>query len=1145
MEGTPLLFFQAFYRMSEVGDLVYVVVRSEGRDVPVAGWAVSLPKTNIIVGTAPEAVEIIGQKKVVGSGEKAVAFLRVPQTSTTLCQPEGWSGLRPKDLPSLSECQTGWKRGNAADIESSEAECPVTVRPRGKAPKEASRLSKELRGLNQLFGEDEDEDEEESEAEEAGAPRGYLAPGRGSLKAKSRKQRPGEDDDEPDLKQVMLQSLAKGGDPGQTMQLLMMSMLLDHAKKDKKKKKKQKGRGSRASSSGDLLGGTSSGSSDDEEGDGKRGMKAVVTLRKLREEIHRRPRRVWENFEKEMREELGVIPGQAWTVRDYLKRQNWGRFKGLYRCAVLDAAVYELLRGGQTEDAGGFTPGRLVHRVVAHGVERPLAEEGVGREQRGDGCDFGLPRSGAEVAQEGLRGPRTSGGRGRRSGHREPQVMSYEKPHEGMGQRCLRHPALPDRNSKFLSYLTWFESAQGTLLERSGSSISLFPCALPYPEVLQTGGALDGRAAALWWSKASLNAFVAWSNFVVLGCPRPGSSGYEPRVGYRSVQDARLFADRLLGEMEEFASEDVVFETLECSGKRALLEELIGQVPGAVAGYPDDRAQVGAISSASTALPVVAERVAVPAEAGSVDPLDWLPVERAEIVNNLAKHRLPEHLWERVPRAFHNVPEAEEKVVAEKLLATGMAVLVAEKDLPRDMDGNLLTGGLFSVPKNESEDRLIYDRRPENGTMVKLPWARLPSACCFTRMLLREDEYLRGSGDDLRNYYYSLKLPANWVKYNSVGRPVAPELVRQRGLDPRQTYRLCFRVLGMGDVNGCAIAQATHEAVLQKFGLLRAENLLVYGQHAPKSEVWEGVYLDDLLITAKVRAGGPVAQDGSFCPREPEAGDEDVMKVRAAEAAYLEAGLERAVHKEFRMLTQFRAWGAHVDGVRGRVGAPLETRRQVWKLTSAIVRVGRATKVILQKLAGFLAFIFGFRRELFCLLHHFFNFVSNMKEGIWIRLPEFLLDELRSVALHLPVAVWCMRKKLCCSLLATDATPTSGGAVRAQIQPDLAQELWRRSEIRGKAVRLDRQEPPDLMEEEPVRPSLFGSRLAESLEWSATASYSFRQTSHVNLQEYRALGRELRRFCSDLANAGTIQLGSMTLLLWSVWLLKEGLVRIS
>ncbi|CAE7356915.1 unnamed protein product [Symbiodinium natans] len=996
--------------MSEVGDLVYVVVRSEGRDVPVAGWAVSLPKTNIIVGTAPEAVEIIGQKKVVGSGEKAVAFLRVPQTSTTLCQPEGWSGLRPKDLPSLSECQTGWKRGNAADIESSEAECPVT--------------------------------------------------------AKSRKQRPGEDDDEPDLKQVMLQSLAKGGDPGQTMQLLMIS--------------------------GDLLGGTSSGSSDDEEGDGKRGMKAVVTLRKLREEIHRRPRRVWENFEKEMREELGVIPGQAWTVRDYLKRQNWGRFKGLYRCAEVKQKMQAVLHQGDWSTAWLLT-----------GLSDPLQK----KEWAGSKEEMAVI-----------------------SGYQEAVLKLRKKVSEAQG----RAEAEEDE-----------AATASTLLERSGSSISLFPCALPYPEVLQTGGALDGRAAALWWSKASLNAFVAWSNFVVLGCPRPGSSGYEPRVGYRSVQDARLFADRLLGEMEEFASEDVVFETLECSGKRALLEELIGQVPGAVAGYPDDRAQVGAISSASTALPVVAERVAVPAEAGSVDPLDWLPVERAEIVNNLAKHRLPEHLWERVPRAFHNVPEAEEKVVAEKLLATGMAVLVAEKDLPRDMDGNLLTGGLFSVPKNESEDRLIYDRRPENGTMVKLPWARLPSACCFTRMLLREDEYLRGSGDDLRNYYYSLKLPANWVKYNSVGRPVAPELVRQRGLDPRQTYRLCFRVLGMGDVNGCAIAQATHEAVLQKFGLLRAENLLVYGQHAPKSEVWEGVYLDDLLITAKVRAGGPVAQDGSFCPREPEAGDEDVMKVRAAEAAYLEAGLERAVHKEFRMLTQFRAWGAHVDGVRGRVGAPLETRRQVWKLTSAIVRVGRATKVILQKLAGFLAFIFGFRRELFCLLHHFFNFVSNMKEGIWIRLPEFLLDELRSVALHLPVAVWCMRKKLCCSLLATDATPTSGGAVRAQIQPDLAQELWRRSEIRGKAVRLDRQEPPDLMEEEPVRPSLFGSRLAESLEWSATASYSFRQTSHVNLQEYRALGRELRRFCSDLANAGTIQLGSMTLLLWSVWLLKEGLVRIS
>ncbi|CAE7910725.1 unnamed protein product, partial [Symbiodinium necroappetens] len=364
--------------------------------------------------------------------------------------------------------------------------------------------------------------------------------------------------------------------------------------------------------------------------------------------------------------------------------------------------------------------------------------------------------------------------------------------------------------------------ATGTLLERSGSDTSLFPCALPYPEVLSTEVLQGESELSSWWARAALNTLVAWSNYVTLGCPSPGSAACEPRVGYRCVQDARLFADRLLGELEEFGCSDLVLE-----------------VPCAGAGYPDD-VQVGPAPSASSALPVVAERVAVPAEAGRVDPLDWLPADRAEVVASLEKLRRPEHLWDGVTKSFHNVPEREEADVAERLLATQMAVLVPEAELPRDSQGCLLTGGLFSVPKNSEEDRLIYDRRPENGTMPKLDWAR---------------------------------------------------------------------VLGMGDVNGCAIAQ--------------------------------GVYLDDLLITAKVRLSSPVPLDDSFQPLEPREDDEDVVKVKLAEEAYDEAGLQRAVHKEFRMLTTFRAWGAHVDGVKGRVGAPLEVRRQVWKLISAIVRAGR------------------------------------------------------------------------------------------------------------------------------------------------------------------------------------------------------------
>ena len=157
-----------------------------------------------------------------------------------------------------------------------------------------------------------------------------------------------------------------------------------------------------------------------------------------------------------------------------------------------------------------------------------------------------------------------------------------------------------------------------------------------------------------------------------------------------------------------------------------------------------------------------------------------------------------------------------------------------------------MQGGLFCVQKNAEEDRLIFDQRPEHATMPRLDWAVLPSAACFTRMLLGENQFSRGSGDNLRIFYYTLKLPPNWVRFNSVGRRVSARVLEQHGRDPNVPHRLCFRVLGMGDRNGCAIAQATHEAILKKVGLLCPQQTLAYGKQTPSGDVWQGVYLDDL-----------------------------------------------------------------------------------------------------------------------------------------------------------------------------------------------------------------------------------------------------------------------------------------------------------
>ena len=118
----------------------------------------------------------------------------------------------------------------------------------------------------------------------------------------------------------------------------------------------------------------------------------------------------------------------------------------------------------------------------------------------------------------------------------------------------------------------------------------------------------------------------------------------------------------------------------------------------------------------------------------------------------------------------------------------------------------------------------------------------------------------------------------------------------------------------------------------------------------------------------------------------------------AAERAYLKANLRRAEHKAFRCATQFKAWGAEIDGVRGHAGAPLEVRRQVWHILRKIVELGFCTKEILQRILGFVCFIFQYRREFYSLQHHIYRYIEGMKCERWVRLPNHIVDELREHA---------------------------------------------------------------------------------------------------------------------------------------------------
>ena len=332
--------------MAEAADLVYFSCLGESGPIPVTGWVVDLLSEDVVVGTAPlKGVANIANGK---SGSVEVCFIRVRNSAVSLELPEGWTGLKAGLIPSLHTCQTAWKQAKENELASSEAE-PSTTRRTGVPSRKG--LSRDMANLRGLFttGMDEGDDTEDDDEDVPGprARSSYLPPGGSKpLAAQSKKATVEEDKDDFDVKKMITAGLSSGQSPSEMMPIMLMAMLMD---KDSKKKKKK----DRASGSQDdlgLLGGSDSDSSDGEGLKG-RGMKAVTTLNRLHRQVQDHPRRICELFEKEAREELGVVPGQSWTLKDYVKRQQWGKFKGIFRCAIMDVAAYEYIRSGQHESA--------------------------------------------------------------------------------------------------------------------------------------------------------------------------------------------------------------------------------------------------------------------------------------------------------------------------------------------------------------------------------------------------------------------------------------------------------------------------------------------------------------------------------------------------------------------------------------------------------------------------------------------------------------------------------------------------------------------------------------------------------------------------------------------------------------------------
>ena len=536
------------------------------------------------------------------------------------------------------------------------------------------------------------------------------------------------------------------------------------------------------------------------------------------------------------------------------------------------------------------------------------------------------------------------------------------------------------------------------------------------------------------------------------------------------------------------------------------IASLLEQLEFARARCYDRHGFVDLDSLAQHAGDVLPHRISLPDQGAVIDPAEHLRGERlAQFLSMPDWVPEPNESAYKRPKPCHKVSPEDELQIAMQLLESGLAVLVSEEDVLRTQSGDPVVAGFFTVPHKADSDRLITDRRPQNATEQRLSWAVLPQGPMLTQLVLHPWESIRGSADDISNYFHLLKHHDGWIPRNAVGRALSGSQLRKFGAQPNRRYFLALRTIPMGDLNGVCLAQGTHESILQQADCLRKAETLQCGRPAPAGSTWEGLYIDDHIVVQKFSK--------NFGARQQTLRDDEILA--SSRGRYAELRIPVSAKKAVTKACSFQAWGTHVDSSSGRVGAPVHKLRHLLLASRQLLQLPCVNRKLLQRLVGLFVHPFMHRRECMAVFQETYKVIERLPQNKLSPLPQKCQEELLWATLLLPFAHACVRWPVSNRVSATDATPTHAGRTVAELPPKLAEMCYRYGVHKGEAVRLDwalgALAPSSDIVSAP-------NELEEALlcaRWRVTERSKFKSVCHINIQEMKVAVKQLKNAISQ------------------------------
>lgn len=617
---------------------------------------------------------------------------------------------------------------------------------------------------------------------------------------------------------------------------------------------------------------------------------------------------------------------------------------------------------------------------------------------------------------------------------------------QGILQSLLRHALSSRCRLGGFARSMVFPQQAAEVDQQTSNHRALFPMPLKFPEVLSKSTEVRRGAA----KKKGLCALVIVLNFLHLGKPLscdPRLSRRVPltREQWQAVERLGKFYDAWVSvspiDAEVMGRTASKFESLESvSVLNRSIQGYVSQnaaapqvpIPGRSLGQ-----KVGESSQDSlpTFKPIDASRLSF-IGTPSFDPTPYLNKQAQDIFNDpMGQRKMPFEV-EVKPPPLKVFASRNQKIKLFELLDSSNNRLAAH--VPSEVTP-AFGSGFFAVVKDLEKDRLILDSRGAN-LLETAPreWIKgLASGDNLLRLVLRPQEKLIASGNDLRDFYYLFKATKSRCRRNVLSEKIhAREVSHLSCVGPEHVdagmIHMSLATLAMGDTQAVELAQTCHLGLGYQNKVITSETLLSLQSPPPRGDTAVGIVIDDFISLSKV------ALDHPTDVLSPAARLADEMQ-----SVYKSVNLVPHEKKAFRDCEQSNFWGIDLDGVGGIVRGALKRAIPLTGIILKMVKIGFATADLLQVIAGALLSLLLYRRRLMALLDSLFDSYRNRMPRDIIKLEGPLKSDLLSLCCLLPVAGSNLRARISPRITATDASNWGEAGVVADIPPKAAEELYR------------------------------------------------------------------------------------------------------